>query len=201
MVVVDKSFIIASVFYVRDKFFSKRYVTCAEVDYVKRILLDVINKSNSNIEINDDLDYDSFTLCDRLFLLNDGLTVSDLKDRYIYVEFLPVEVLKILWNEEFICQLLLQYDRGIKFKNFSFEPTNLGNIIDSIVSDSKDFYSKVAGRLSEVEFEYFCSLIEDKNCSNCENKLCDKAKYSDNVVCEDWKNSVLVGKSKVLRKL
>ena len=198
MIVVDKSYIIASIICVKDKFFSKSFVTSEEVDYVKNILLDKFNNRvvPSKVYFNDNVDYEYFTFYDGLFLLNKNVTVNNLVE---ILTNLPFELFVVLYNEEYMGRLLMQYERSVVTDKHSFIPVDLENIIDNIVDDSDCFYSKVADKLSKEEFNYICSLIKEKNCSNCDNVLCSS--QSNNNICNNWRNNVLVGKTKVLRKI
>lgn len=196
MIVVDKSYVIASIICVKDKFFSKRFVTSDEVNYVKKILLDRFNnKIGNKVYFNDNVDYEYFTFYDGLFLLNKDITINNLVEQ---LANLPFEIFVVLYNEEYMGRLLMQYERSVVTDKSSFIPVDLEKIIDNVIDDSLDFYSKVSFKLSNEEFNYICSLIKEKNCGNCDNELCTEK--SVNNICNNWRNNVLVGKTKVLKK-
>ena len=68
-------------------------------------------------------------------------------------------------------------------------------IVEKILDNSLDFYSKVAKELCKEEYEFCKALVEEKSCSNCKIGKCEIGESKGN--CSNWDNHELVGKVKV----
>lgn len=121
-------------------------------------------------------------------ILNDEIILK-LKDEY-NLKYLENIILKndelnyIYQNEK--CLLELDIDKKI-------EESDILEVIEKVV-ESKLFFEMIALNLKEEEYEMITSIIKTKNCCNCQND-CKK-----DIICDEWKNDEIVGKSKLLKK-
>lgn len=85
------------------------------------------------------------------------------------------------------------YEDVIKYYQRKSISTDLDAIISKVLLNPDEFYEKVGKVLLEEEYETLKQNIKDKDCSNCDNKDCDRSH-----LCDNWHNDLLVGKQKVL---
>lgn len=180
---LDTSFVIASIMYTKNKHYSEDFVTLKEVNVIRNILQQRFNKEKLNIIITDEFDFSYFKYIDGVILKND--TLASIVNRYQGYCY-SIECLKILWDDNFIFEILENMRNG-------FESKSLEIIINKVLDNPSLFYKKVAYELSKEEYEFIKSKIE-KSCSNCLNNC------SESTLCGNWQNDELVGKKKVLTK-
>lgn len=121
-------------------------------------------------------------------ILNDNIILK-LKDEYnlSYLEniILKKDELNYIYQDE-KCLLELNIDKKIK-------QSDILEVIEKVV-ESKLFFEMIALNLSEEEYQMIVNIIKNKNCCNCQND-CKK-----DIICDEWKNDEIVGKSKLLKK-
>jgi len=87
--------------------------------------------------------------------------------------------------------------RKNEIPNFSLE-----EIIDKVIENPREFYTKISDELSIEEREYLKSIIQNKTCGNCSNMSCRIETYEklSSNACIAWENRELIGKQKILYK-
>lgn len=96
---------------------------------------------------------------------------------------------------------VINHYTNIKRKN-EIPNSSLEEIIDKVIENTREFYTKISDELSIEEREYLKSIIQNKTCGNCSNMSCrveTHEKISSNA-CIAWENRELIGKQKILYK-
>ena len=75
-------------------------------------------------------------------------------------------------------------------------------IINKILDNPNEFYTKITDELSLSEIYKLKTLITDKSCKNCTNITCQKKSQNSSITdyCKDWSNKEIIGKIKLLTK-
>lgn len=197
---IEKSYIVAIMMAIKEKYFHEKYVKISECNRLKEILIKELEKKKVDAIIMDDnIDEEYFIVQDNIIFLNkeNNINIDDIKSRY--QGFLPIEILNIIWNIDYLYKFIYSNDKNLLKQEF--EPMNLDIIIEKVVNNPTLFYEKVARSLSKEEYQYLASKLFDKQiCSNCTNLCCGKDHDKDNLYCSKWSNDEEIGKAKVLIK-
>ncbi len=191
---IDKSYVVATILATKDKYYNEAFCTFKECNEVANVL----RKEIYNAVISNNIDDHYYKMCRDVIVLKEDFDLFDIKMRF--QGYLPFNILKILWDDVFIYKIL-EEQRKLSKEKLNFAPSDLGEIIEKIVNNPSQFYQKIAGELSNEEFLFISSLINEKSCSNCNNLSCripSDDKPIDN--CVEWSNPELIGKMKLLRK-
>lgn len=207
--IVEKSYILASLICTKEKYFKERYVTLTECNQLTNSLRKRFEEIGVDVLIVDEIDSSFFNKISDLVILNRDIELDDIRSRYL--EKLPLELISIIWDDEFIYQNVYQeriieevpqHDASLKdFQSNNISLTSLDKLIEKIVENPGLFYEKVAHELSESEYDYIMRLITNKTCNNCKNDTCKIVVCASNIgPCSEWLNDEMIGKRRFLIK-
>lgn len=91
---------------------------------------------------------------------------------------------------------------------YNIDTTNLSDILNKILKNKEEFFTKICEELTTEEFLFILSQLENKKCSNCTNSVCQatghinfgKLRKIQGEHCDDWTNKEIIGRAKVLRE-
>lgn len=188
---IEIGFVINSIMNVNYKQYGVSSASIKEVDEMKKIFQEQLRDYN----ITDSVTCEFFDLSNDEYRVKENLHFSDVNDYYKYVFLQGNGQLKLLWNEEFVYNQLLE----IRQKSMSyFTPTDLEGIINKIVQNPEKFYQKIAAELSIDEYRFIQGMLDNKNCDSCRNQYCNGVNSDDG--CTEYVNPVRVGKAKIFLK-
>lgn len=188
--VMERSSVIASIIKVKQLYLKKNFATFREINFLQSELQRKFNEMKLNICITDEINDKYFTIIDDFVIANSDMTTIEV----IYKGCCPsVEVNNILWDHHFMYVNILKANATKDSLNFNVK--SLNEIVEKILDNSLDFYSKVAKELCKEEYEFCKALVEEKSCSNCKIGKCEIGECQGN--CSNWDNHELVGKVKV----
>lgn len=119
------------------------------------------------------------------YILKDNVTVRDLN---LYNLNVSNEIITIFESSLFLQSL------GIN----TIEQISIDDILCQILKDTTAFYFQVGGKLNLEEYKYIKDMLQNKKCENCVKISCE-IRHST-LVCDNWDNRELVGRSKILRE-
>ena len=104
--------------------------------------------------------------------------------------------------------MLKHYNLEQKAIAYSIDTTDLGNILNKILENPNDFFTRICDELTKEELLFILSQLENKSCTNCSNKNCaiighinfGKSRKIQKTHCYAWINSELIGRAKVFRE-
>lgn len=106
-------------------------------------------------------------------------------------------------EEMYICY------KDLKDQYVSNKFSKLEDLINRVVDDPREFYTKICDELTPEERLFIREKLKNKDCTTCINFSCDVENYDkiglneygkpQGYECIGWNNSYLIGKSKVLK--
>ena len=114
---IEKSYLITSIMYINRKYLNKNYVTKSELN---SLMWHIQNKLNENdvdaLFVHNDC-FKYYDDCGDIFVLNNNYSFDNVKQRF--QSFLPIDILKILWDEEVLLSLIIdnldkEYEESVK---------------------------------------------------------------------------------------
>lgn len=104
--------------------------------------------------------------------------------------------------------LLKHYNLEEKAIACNIETTNLGHILNKVLEQPKEFFTRICDELTKEELLFILSQLENKSCTNCSNQNCaiighinfGKSRKIQGTNCDEWINKELIGRAKVLRE-
>ena len=104
--------------------------------------------------------------------------------------------------------LIKNYNIEEKANAYNIETTNLGHILNKVLEQPKEFFTRICDKLTKEELLFILSQLENKSCTNCSNQNCaiighinfGKSRKIQGTNCDEWINKELIGRAKVLRE-
>lgn len=190
---LDKSVVVASIMYTKNKHFGQMYVSPKECLVISERLRNLLFIEGLDVVILDTMNRDYFEIMGGAIVINskNKHNLQDIKDTYM-TDVSVAEVMNIIWNDS----LIFNYLSDIKDDNkkLDFELAKLDEIVNRILDNPKLFYENIALELSREEYEYLKRKVEIKSCKNC-TSYCSGG--SKGYLCGSWSNDELIGRSKV----
>ena len=106
---IESSILVASILNVKNKYLDEEYVKEKELHYIKEGIQKVINSKNINAVIISSIDNIYYNIQDGIILCNkkNSVTKEDVYEHFSSY-LIQYEIEKIIWNEEYIFELLIQ---------------------------------------------------------------------------------------------
>lgn len=101
---INKSFIIASIIRIKEKYFEECFVTFKETNIIAYELQQLCNKQ-VNICIEDEIDNRYINVNNGIYTLNEDISSLELKD--IYESYCPLEIASIIFSDSIIYEYIL----------------------------------------------------------------------------------------------
>lgn len=175
MILVDKSYVVASIMNTRKRHGEDCFASKDEVNIITDYLKKKFDSRGIDVSFEDKINKEYFKSYNGVYLLNNDIIFKSVRARY--TSYAPYEVIITIWNDKSIYEQL----------------SDIKNASNSKRMSKDNFYKKIARALSKEEREYIKNLV-DKDCFNCINSC------KDDKACDNWKNDSLVGRIKVLNK-
>lgn len=105
-----------------------------------------------------------------------------------------------IYTTETFDDVIKHYSKNDKIDFIPNKP--IDEIINIIIKNPEEFYTKIYKELSLEERDYLKSYIDNKTCENCSNVLCSgyNSLNEDKKFCDNWSNEELIGKEKLILK-
>lgn len=187
---LEKGYVIISIMNVNYNQCGISSASISEVNEMKKIFQEELKEYTITDSVNSDI----FEINNDKYVLKERYDLSDVDSYYKYIFLQGNEQLKLLWDEEFVYNKLLD----IRQKNINyFKPASLEDIIGKIVKKPERFYRDIAASLSTEEYNFIQGMLDNKECGTCFNKYCEKSGIKN---CSEYVNPERVGRAKILLK-
>lgn len=104
---MEKSYVIASIFKTKHLHFRESFVTLKECNVISVLLQKEYNNRNINVCITNDIDNNYFKVLNGIIVLNKDKNIDLQSIEQRYQGYIPnIDVLLNLWNDEFILKIL-----------------------------------------------------------------------------------------------
>lgn len=106
---VDENYIIITILKIKQHYFIEKFVTFKELNTIKQALRNECYKRNLNVYFENEINKDYFMNFDNVIVLNQNYSNNE-AEKYFQscYSYLNIEILSLLWNEQFIYQSLLK---------------------------------------------------------------------------------------------
>ena len=106
---VDENYMIITILKIKQHYFMEKFVTFKELNTIKQALKNECYKGNLNVYFENEINKDYFMNFDNVIVLNQNYSINE-AEKYFQscYSYLNIEILSLLWNEQFIYQSLLK---------------------------------------------------------------------------------------------
>lgn len=189
---INENCLLVSLLSVKKEYLDIDYLERSEVNIFKTFISDFVKAEHRSIRFTEGVMRSYFNEIDGVIRLNADIEASLDELRNHFRNLGPSnEVIPMIWDNEFVYENLFEK----KNNKDNISKISLDVIIEKIMDNPSEFYSKVGKELTAEEYSFLADKIIDKSCDNC-MMLCDNKLDG----CNNWKNDVMVGKMKVLTK-